>query len=428
MAKKKTPKPKTYRWDGGAKVHTISQQQHDANTQGMKNYGALPNSPLAGPPLTMGQGYGMATAAADRVYQPQIQAAQQTQANIAPWYQNYKTDSIASQDRARAYAAPMLATAQQGVTNAAATAPGLDPSSAQYATDQQAAQGRAALAQLGASSLGAVSTATDAYFGGQQNIAARDLPQTQAYAAGQVGSLQSQRGQAVTDELGKIRTGEQNYGIARSTLNLNTDKASADVDISRGVDPVTGKPLPADPVSASDKKTQADLDYFNKHGYYPTTGPPKSTGPTAAEKKAAEKEKAKKATAIKKSTGGVKTKVTDLIAKWDGYKGQQTDDTSKPMDPVTKQYPSRPVTPSDIKKILGAESKDNTPGLIHVMLLVRAGKPLDQQAIDYLHAKDPNIRVPREWLKGKKKAPLSRPKAPAPKNAPAGYGDEFGGT
>jgi hypothetical protein len=79
------------------------------------------------------------------------------------------------------------------------------------------------------------------------------------------------------------------------------------------------------------------------------------------------------------------------------------------------------VTPSDIKKILGQK---HDAGMIHVALLVKVGKPLDKAAIDYLHSKDPNIRIPREWLDGRRKS-VSRPnRAAPPKNAPAGYGQD----
>jgi hypothetical protein len=36
--------------------------------------------------------------------------------------------------------------------------------------------------------------------------------------------------------------------------------------------------------------------------------------------------------------------------------------------------------------------------MIHIALLRRVGKPLDQASIDYLHNLDPNIRIPKGWL------------------------------
>jgi hypothetical protein len=92
--------------------------------------------------------------------------------------------------------------------------------------------------------------------------------------------------------------------------------------------------------------------------------------------------------------------------------------------PDDGEYPARKVTPADIKRILTGKGYD--AGLIHVALLVRAHKPLDQTAINYLHSKDPNIRIPREWLPKKSKTP-AQDKDPhgtgeANERAPGGYG------
>jgi hypothetical protein len=434
--KKKPSKPAKrstggYDWGDGNKVHSISRESHDANVKAKAAYGINAQTPLDAP-LTSGQAYAMAEAAANRTYKPQLDANQQLQVNTPAWYQNYITRTGDAQKAAQQQAAPILSTAQQAVTNAGATAPGLDPSSPQYAKEQQAAQGRQTMAQDSANYLAGVAAATNAYFGGQANIAQRELPQVQAGLLQQYGQLGSQRADAVTQEYGNIRSGEQNASIARSTLGLNTASAAADVDLKRGVDPVTGKALPKDaptgyaPGGPGQNKYGYTYDEWSAlpEGKKNAARNPKPK--TGTDKVAKDREKKKGA--IKKATGSTKVEVGSIISKWDGYKGQQTDDTSKPKDPKTGEYPARPLAPSDIKRILGEK---HDPQMIHVALLVRAGKPLDQSAIDYLHSKDPNIRIPREWLRGKQKpsAPLNRPNRPkAPKNAPAGYGDQYGGT
>lgn len=416
MAKKKPPKK--YDWGPGGRVHSIPVSTHEGNVtrqrqarDAQSKYGIDLTAPVSAP-LSSQQAYGMAESAAGRVYDPQIQTVESLQRSSPSWFANYVNQVGASQAAAQQYAQPLLDQAQAGITNAGQTAPGLDPSSPQFAKEQEAAKGRQALAQLGASTLAAIPTAANAYFGGLQTTAARELPQAQAVYGQQVAGLQGQRGQAVVDEYGRIRTGEQNAQIAYRTLKLNRGKAAADVDLERGVDPVTGKPLPEKPKTGYG----AGAPGQNKYGYTydewtslpeskktkARAGKPKDT--TAADK-AAEKEAAKHKTAVKKASGGIETDVTNLITKWDSYKGQVTDDTSKPKDPVTGEYPARPVTPKDIKRILGQKTDAE---MIHVMLLVRAGKPLDQASIDYLHRKDPNIRIPREWIRGKK------PKSTAP--------------
>lgn len=72
---------------------------------------------------------------------------------------------------------------------------------------------------------------------------------------------------------------ELNANDKAADNELAAKKVSSDIDIKRGVDPVTGKKI-VKPKSASERKTQADLDFFKKHGYYPPTGAPsdKSNG------------------------------------------------------------------------------------------------------------------------------------------------------
>jgi hypothetical protein len=246
---------------------------------------------------------------------------------------------------AQAYAAPLLQQAQQGVTNAGATAPGLDPSSPQYATEQQAAQGRQSIAQLGYDTLAAIPAATYGYMGEQAATAARELPGVRADLTNQYGQLQGQRGAAVAESYGGIRQNEQNARIAYDTLDLNTGKAKADVDLGRGVDPVTGKPLPSKPPTGYG----AGAPGMNSYGYTydewsklsdaakakARAGKGKDT--SAADKKAAAAEK-KRVEGIRAKSGEFASKITDAVGDWDMLKREpvQLPDTEK-IDPKTKK-------------------------------------------------------------------------------------------
>lgn len=404
-----------YDWGDGRKVHTITLGQHQANRQGVQDYGVTPSTPLNAP-LTTGQAYNIAEAAAGRIYNPQLAANTQLQTNLAPWYQNYIDRTAAAQKAQQAYAAPIVAQAQTGVENAKQTAPGLDPSSPQYALEQQAAAGRATMAQNSANYLGGVATANDAYLGGQGNLAARELPQAQAATLSDYGKIAAEKAAAVTEEWSKLRTGEQNYGIARSTLGLNTASAAADVDLKRGVDPVTGKPLPAE---APTGYSSGGPD-MNKYGYtydewasLSDTAKNKAragTGSSAAAKDAAKKADAekKRIAGIKDATGKIQTKISDAQSAWERYaKARKPKTTLDPttgdpipvLDPKTKKPVMIGATPDQIKSQLRKDKYSETE--IHIMLMLRAGKKLTAADVKALKSQDPNIRIPREWLKGK---------------------------
>jgi hypothetical protein len=118
-----------------------------------------------------------------------------------------------------------------------------------------------------------------------------------------IADTESQRGGLETEQLTKLRqqgfenlVTQQGLGIkqqdlqaqlagidqrataATGKLKLDTTKFKADqayknaqIDIKRGVDPVTGKPLRKG-VSAADALNQWKLDYARKHGHLPSTG------------------------------------------------------------------------------------------------------------------------------------------------------------
>ena len=140
--------------------------------------------------------------------------------------------------------------------------------------------------------------------------------------------------------------------------------------------------------------------------------------------KDAEKEQ-KRIAGIRKATGDMKQAVTDIAGQWDAYAGQ-TGYKKNPDKATNVEFPylnpdGNPVkleqsaakvkmTPEQIRQKLINEDKVDA-GLLHVALLVRAGKPLDQTAIRYIKA-NRDWRVPREWM----------PKSMTPKHLPDRYG------
>lgn len=393
---------KLYDWrDGKGKIHSIPLRVHRENLR-VNSYGLSPNQPLSAP-FTPGQAVNYAESAADREVGPAIRANQQLYNATPGWFQNYRNSITASQQAQQAYAQPLLDTANAQVANAGQTAPGLDASSPQFAADQEAAKARAALASLGSSTLAAIPAASNAYMAGLQTTAARDLPGAMAYLKTEGAGLQQQRGDVANKALGDLRTGAQNYDLARATLLGNQANDAAQIDLNRGVDPVTGQPLPADPVSPGDQKTAAELKYFKEHGYWPPTGPPakpkpkKTPGLTPAQKQAAQEKEATRVAGIRTESGKVLSRVQDALGAWAATSKTpvKTGRTIKDKDGNDVEE-TRPPKPSERKTMLYQQGYE--PGLVHVMLLRNANppRPLDQQAIDYLHAK--NVRIPREWL------------------------------
>lgn len=409
-----------YDWGDGNKVHSVSRENRDKNRAATAAYGIGPQTPLDAP-LTSGQAYAMAEAAANRTFKPQMDANQQMQTNAPAWYQGYVDRSVAANTAQQAQAQPILDTAQAAVGNAAATAPGLDPSSPQYAKEVQAAAGRQTMAQDSANYLAAIPTATTGYLAGQQAIAARELPQVLAGLVQQYGQLGSQRADAVTAGYGDIRTGEQNYGIANRTLGLNTNKAAADVDISRGVDPVTGKPLPADAPTGYGPGAPG----MNKYGYTADEWAglsdakknaernPKPKTPSKTKEQAAED---KRLAGVRKATGTFQSRVGDAQDSWDRYTRAKNPVKDKDGNPVPGKFTK--ATPDQIKAQMRKDGYSETE--IHVMLVLRGKKTLSPDDVKRIKAANPDVRIPRAWLRGKTQT------APHPgtNKAPSGYGDQ----
>jgi hypothetical protein len=71
---------------------------------------------------------------------------------------------------------------------------------------------------------------------------------------------------------------------AKERFDYQKAKDAADLDIKRGIDPITGKRLPKGPRSAADALNKWRLKFAQQHGYLPSTGPAggKGAGSVAA--------------------------------------------------------------------------------------------------------------------------------------------------
>lgn len=390
-----------HRWPDGS-YHSRSWGDHVSRVRA-KRAGVNPDASLTGA-LDTGGAYGMAYGAAQAQFAPQINAAQQSRANVDPYFASYVSSVQDAQKRAQDYASPILQQANAWANANPTAAPGIDPNSQAAQQSQQAAASGQNLAQLGATTLAAIPVTANTYFSGLQSTAAGQVPVARRYFEQQKAQLEGQRNAQALANFQDIRSNEQNAEIARATLGLNQAKAAADTDLARGVDPVTGKPLPAEAPSASDQKTQAELDYFNEHGYWPPTGPPSEPkdkpddGLTPAQKQAARERERKRVAGVRTDSGKKLARIADAQDAWDQFRQRPVaivdPKSGKPAkDPKTGKF-TRPPSVAEIREWMSKAGY--TPGEVHVALLRRVGRSLDKAAIDYLHSID--VRIPREWL------------------------------
>lgn len=128
----------------------------------------------------------------------------------------------------------------------------------------------------------------------RQNISDTEATRGDTFAKNLLDMRQQQFENAVTGAGLQIKQSDidaqlagvkQRASSATATQKLNTQKFKADqaykqaqIDIKRGVDPVTGKRIKKG-VSASEALNQWRLDYARKHGHLPSTAAP-SSGPS----------------------------------------------------------------------------------------------------------------------------------------------------
>jgi hypothetical protein len=401
----KPSKPKAtaplYSWDGGPAVHSIDQRTHGQNVAA-QGYGIdLNANPLSRPAFAEAQGMAQAE------YAPQIRAGQQMGANVQPWFQSYLDRSIGAQKAAQAYAAPIVQQAQTWANAAPQAAPGLDPSSAAYGQSQQAATSGQSLAKLGADTLAVIPLATNAYMSGQQDTAARQVAPAQAFYGQQVAGLQSDQAAKTAGYYGQNLQNAQNAQIAQQTLGVNAANQQADNQLA----------AQTAAQDAKDKRAARVVSRKNtRDRVAATTQRQKATAQTQAERQAAKDKAAADKTAatkkaaddkriagVHKATGDFQARIGDAVGDWNRVSKEpfpyQEEKVQKVngKDKVVKVNKSRPATDAEVR---GAMRKQGYTAMeIHIALLRRVNKPLDQAAIDYMHGK--GLRIPREWLGGK---------------------------
>jgi hypothetical protein len=388
-AKKTAPKTSGghggYDWgDGRGSVHSIPVGVHRTNVLGQAYD---PGVPLTGSTIAQA-----AQAQAAEKYAPQINAAQNLLNSAPQWVQNYIARSQAGAAASQAYAAPILANAQNFATNINQPAAGLAAGSPEAAKSAQAGQGISALAQFGLQNMQQNEGANQQYFAGQQGLAAAALPQQQAYYQQQIGQLQSQKAGAAQGYASDLRSQAVNEDIARQTLganvaNQNTDNALAAAGLAQG---------------AADKHAARVVSRKNTRDRITAQTHNQQVAADKAAAKQAEKDaaaKTKKQATIQKAVGKAKVKIRDIQDAW--ARGGTV-----PAPTTADPNATRPATREELRHALGAKYGGQW---VAIMERRRAGLSLTPAQVDYLHSQDPDFRIPREWLKGKPKPGLSRP-------------------
>jgi hypothetical protein len=316
-----------------------------------------------------------------------------------------------------AQAAPVLQQAQTFAQAPQPLPPGLDPTSLAAQRAVQGNQSIQGLAQLGYDTLAGTNLANQGLFQGMAAMGAKYLPLAQAQGQQNLGTLRGQRAASVVSNLGTLRSNQQNADLAAATLGLNTTKESDTVTTAnknrrariktakiqantQANRPITSGPFAGYTNSQVAKMPQAKKDKITS-SYNATHGPGA----------AAVKAKQKQQQAITKATGGIQNRITDVqgaLSQTGLTKTVSVPNKKAPRNLLTGQYPTVkkqvPLTPADLRQRAvnkyGAE-------LVGIAEAVRNGTPLTKAQIAYLHRLDPNIRIPKSWLR-----PTVNPYAP----------------
>jgi hypothetical protein len=226
--------------------------------------------------------------------------------------------------------------------------------------------------------------------------------------------VQGEKANYRTSTLNDLRTNATNADIARDTLNANVsnDKTNAAIDVAK----ITQTAKDAAKKRTADRRKARAQRRIQVRGQNVTIRGQDVSATNTANRIAATKQKeaAKKHETIQKATGKIDVKVHDIITDWAGGANVAI------RDPKTGQKTgkTRPATRNELR---GAMDGKHGRAWVEIALKVRDGKPLTHTEIAYLHAQDPNIRVPKAWLKGRAQAP--KPKTvPKVHNAPDGRG------
>jgi hypothetical protein len=343
-------------------------------------YGINPNDPNAfAAPMTLKQAVGAANAAGGEKYGDALQTLN-TQIHETPlWYQQYKQSVQGAQQAAQKY--------QQGLVDQSNTlAQQVGQNILDGLQDKQAAASRQSLANLGTNVIQAIGQGNDQYFGARAGVADASQAAQMTNLLQQKRQTQKDRGNYATGVLNDLRTGATNASIARDTLNANvsnqqTDNAINAAKVTQG----------ARDKAASRAVTIRGQNIGRRN--VKTRVAAQTQAKLQAQAIKDQAAQAKKKETIGKATGKIQVKVHDIITDWAG--GASVDVTDKTGKPTGK---TRPATRQELR---GAMDGKHGRAWVEIALKVRDGKPLTHTEIGYLHAQDPNIRIPKGWLKGR---------------------------
>jgi hypothetical protein len=347
-----------------------------------------------------------AQAEMDVKYKPQINAAQSLLGEAAD---QYKSDIETAKNNTAAITA--FARAQER------------PTIDRY---KEAATQVAANEANTASALGGVGPASD--------IFRRAITGTQ----GTIRSQQTGAGTRASQALSDRQVAAQAGGIA-AQQQARKDYRKTKNSLTSQIQSLTGQ-RQADvinrfgQIAEKDAERQKDIDVANiaADARRDVAG---SSATNAANKAAAAKreKEAKRVGGVRKATGDLKQSVANAVDQWDllaNAKAPKTNpafDKSKPLSETNKPYlnpdgnpvadpaNAEQISPSAaaIKARLTTGDKAIDPGVLHIALLVRADKPLDDAAIRYIKA-NPDWRIPREWLRNKMDKAIAENRAAGP--------------
>lgn len=284
------------------------------------------------------------------------QLATQAQ-NIPSYFQDYLSALQTSQAAQQQYAQGVQAGVQGLAT--ADTANGQSPEAL------AALKSRQALVGAGAANIGAQAVNQSAFNTNLQGIGQRQkvasLLQNQTDRA----NLKKEMGDYGNQYKATTLAATRNYALSAGALHLNTSTAAQKAAAAAAAQAEkTRHDKAGEKISATEPskaKTQAELDYFNKHGYWPPTGPPKTpkagSGPASFTPTQVRKSKSTYRTAVQwaRSHNPNPSEYQDLVHALTAPKGGSKGQTVTVHDPTTGKIIYNPDGTPKTKTTGGSE-------------------------------------------------------------------------
>lgn len=344
-------------------------------------YGMAANDPAAfAGPVTLKQALGAANAAANVKYGGALGTLNQQITEAPQWYQDYKNSVEGARVAAQKYQQGLIDQSNNIATQVGQTVLG-------SLQDQQAAESRKALANAGTNLIAGMGAANDTYFGNRAGVADASKIATMTNLLTQKRQVQGEKGAYRTSTLNDIRATATNADIARQTLGANVANQQTDNAI-QAASVVQG---------AKDKAASRRIQVRGQNISRDNTKTRTAASETAAANRLVvqkRKDAAKKKEGIVAATGKIQVKVQDIISDWAGGASVDVKDAKGRVTGTRK---------ANRDELRGAMDGKHGRTWVEIALKVRDHKPLTHTEIAYLHAQDPNIRIPKNWLGGQKK-------------------------